>query len=59
MDAWDAARDIALNGFSGWGEFGRLAVNVDTVYRSLDVTHKSPDVVTQFKRMFALEQRAD
>ena len=57
MDAWDAARDIALNGFSSWGEFGRLAVNVDTVYRSLDTTHKSPDVVTQFKRMFALEQR--
>ena len=57
MDAWDAARDIALNGFSKWGEFGRLAVNVDTVYRSLDVSHKSPDVVTQFKRMFALEQR--
>jgi cyclase len=57
MDAWDAARDIALNGFSEWGEFGRLAVNVDTVYRSLDVGHKSPDVVTQFKRMFALEQR--
>ena len=57
MDAWDAARDIALNGFSSWGEFGRLAVNVDTVYRSLDTTHKSPDVVTQFKRMFALEKR--
>jgi glyoxylase-like metal-dependent hydrolase (beta-lactamase superfamily II) len=56
MDAWDAARDIALNGFSSWGEFGRLAVNVDTVYRSLDPAHKSPDVVTQFKRMFALEQ---
>lgn len=56
MDAWDAARDIALNGFSSWGEFGRLAVNVDTVYRSLDAAHKSPDVVTQFKRMFALEQ---
>lgn len=56
MDAWEAARDIALNGFSSWGEFGRLAVNVDTVYRSLDSAHKSPDVVTQFKRMFALEQ---
>jgi cyclase len=59
MDAWDAARDIALNGFSSWGEFGRLAVNVDTVYRSLDATHKSPDVVTQFKRMFALEQHRE
>ena len=56
MDAWDAARDISLNGFADWGEFGRLAVNVDTVYRSLDGTHKSPDVVEQFRRMFALEQ---
>lgn len=58
MDAWDAARDIALDGFSDWGEFGRLAVNVDTVYRSLDEAHKSPDVVEQFKRMFTLEQGA-
>lgn len=56
MDAWDAARDIALNGFSQWGEFGRLAVNVDTVYRSLSSTHKSPDVVEQFRRMYQLEQ---
>ena len=55
MDVWDAARDISLNGFSQWGEFGRLAVNVDAVYRSLDATYKSPDVVEQFKRMFALE----
>lgn len=56
MDAWDAARDIALNGFESWGEFGRLAVNVDTVYRSLSSTHRSPDVVEQFRRMYALEQ---
>lgn len=55
MDAWDAARDIALNGFAEWGEFGRLAVNVDTVYRSMDPGHQSPDVVEQFKRMFSLE----
>ena len=58
MDAWDAARDIALNGFAKWGEFGRLAVNVDTVYRTLSGTHKSPDVVEQFRRMYAMEQKA-
>jgi cyclase len=57
MDAWDAARDIALNGFGEWGEFGRLAVNVDTVYRTLSKAHKSPDVVEQFRRMWALEQK--
>ena len=55
MDAWDAARDIALNGFAEWGEFGRLAVNVDTVYRSLDAAHKSPDVIEQFRRMAQIE----
>lgn len=55
MDAWDAARDIALNGFAEWGEFGRLAVNVDAVYRTLDASHKSPDVVEQFRRMYAIE----
>lgn len=57
LDAWDAARDIALNGFSDWGEFGRIAVNVDTVYRSLDPQHQSPNVVEQFKRMFTLEHQ--
>ena len=57
MDAWDAARDIALNGFAEWGEFGRLAVNVDTVYRTLSGAHKSPDVVEQFRRMYAMEQK--
>lgn len=60
MDAWDAARDIAhaagFDGFSGWGEAGRISVNVDTVYRSLDPTHESPDLVEQFKRMAALER---
>jgi len=55
MDAWDAARDIALNGFGDWGEFGRISVNVDTVYRSLDPAHESPDVIEQFRRMAVLE----
>ena len=59
MDPWDAARDIALDGFAGWGEFGRMAVNVDTVYRSLDPSHRSPDVVEQFKRMFRMENPGD
>jgi cyclase len=55
MDAWDAARDIALNGFGDWGERGRISVNVDTVYRTLDPNHTSPDVVEQFRRMAALD----
>ena len=56
MDAWEAARDIALNGFGTWGEFGRIAVNVDTVYRTLDPTHQSPNIVEQFQHMAALER---
>jgi glyoxylase-like metal-dependent hydrolase (beta-lactamase superfamily II) len=55
MDAWDAARDIALGGFADWGESGRLAVNVEAVYRQLDPTHQGPDVVEQFRRMAVLE----
>ena len=61
MDAFDAARDIArLLGvderFSEWGEFGRIAVNVETVYRTLDPQHSTPDVVEQFRRMAELER---
>lgn len=60
MDAFDAARDIAAaigasERFGGLGEFGRIAVNVDAVYRELDPSHESPDVVEQFRRMAALE----
>lgn len=40
MDAWEAAR----------------CVNVDTVYRTLDPTHHSPNIVEQFQHMAALER---
>ena len=61
MDAFDAARDIGrLLGvherFHEWGEFGRIAVNVETVYRTLDPEHSTPDVVEQFRRMAELER---
>ena len=60
MDAWDASREIAKEigareEFSGWGEFGRIAVNVDTAYRSFDHSHVAPNVVEQFRRMAELE----
>ncbi|MEP1124395.1 MAG: MBL fold metallo-hydrolase [Ilumatobacter sp.] len=62
MDAFDAAREIGVlmaadERFEGLGEFGRIAVNVDTVYRSLDPAHETPDVVEQFRRMAELEAR--
>jgi glyoxylase-like metal-dependent hydrolase (beta-lactamase superfamily II) len=56
MDAWDAARDIALGAYGDWGEFGRLSVNVEAVYRTLDPAHATPDVVEQFRRMAMLER---
>ena len=59
MDAWDAARDIAAalgrTTFADWGEFGRVAVNVDAVYRGLDPAHVSPNVLEQFRRMLLIE----
>ncbi len=56
VDAFEAAREIARGTFSGLSERGRIAVNVDTVYRHLDPAHRSPDVVEQFRRMHALDQ---
>jgi glyoxylase-like metal-dependent hydrolase (beta-lactamase superfamily II) len=64
IDAFEAAKEIsALIGagklgpdFATWGEAGRIAVNVETVYRTIDPTHTSPDVVEQFRRMAALER---
>jgi glyoxylase-like metal-dependent hydrolase (beta-lactamase superfamily II) len=63
IDAWEAARDIAREvgarpDFSGWGDFGRIAVNVETVYRTRDPLHRTPDVVEQFRRMARLEASA-
>ena len=62
MDAFEAAREICADilgdpnkSFATWKEFGRISVNVDTVYRSKDANHKSPDVVEQFRRMAELE----
>jgi cyclase len=59
MDAFDAAKEIAAlvdaGAFKTWGEAGRIAVNVETVYRTLDPDHRSPDVVEQFRRMAALD----
>lgn len=60
LDAFEAARELAAamgtsTRFGELGEFGRIAVNVDTAYRSLDPAHRSADIVEQFRRMAALE----
>ena len=61
MDAFDAARDIGASigasaDFSSLGEFGRIVVNVEAVYRELDPGHETPDVVEQFRRMAEIER---
>jgi glyoxylase-like metal-dependent hydrolase (beta-lactamase superfamily II) len=60
VDAWEATREIAAEisaraDFGSLGEFGRIAVNVDTVYRHLDPAYTSLGIVEQFKRMAELE----
>jgi glyoxylase-like metal-dependent hydrolase (beta-lactamase superfamily II) len=55
MDAWDAAREIYRMTNGDLGERGRVAVNVETVYRSLDPTHTIPPVPELFRRMAELE----
>jgi cyclase len=61
IDVWDATQQIARDigaagrGFDAWGEFGRIAVNVDTSYRSRDPHLARVDVVEQFRRMAMLE----
>lgn len=58
IDAFEAARDIGreLGEYGSWGERGRIAVNVEAVYRSLEPEHRSPDVVELFRRMAELER---
>lgn len=61
IDVFEAARQIAADlrateRFGGLGEFGRIAVNVDAVYRQLDPDHQGADVIEQFRRMAAIEQ---
>ena len=55
MDAWEAAREIYRLTNGDLGERGRVAVNVETVYRSLDPTHTTPPVPELFRRMAELE----
>lgn len=58
MTAEEAARDIALGEFREWGEWGRIAVNVNTVYRTLDPTYAGMDIFEMFRRMAELESAA-
>jgi cyclase len=51
MSAEEAARDIALEGFSHWLERERIAVNVDTIYRELAGDRSKRDPLAMLARM--------
>jgi cyclase len=51
MDAGQAADDIDLSDFAGWGDAERIAVNVETVYRELDPAREEPPKPELFLRM--------
>jgi cyclase len=51
MDAQQAADDIDLSDFAGWGDAERIAVNVETVYRELDPSRPEPAKPELFMRM--------
>lgn len=51
LSAEEAARDIALGDFAAWGDSERIAVNVDTLYRSYANDDTPPDAMEIFARM--------
>jgi glyoxylase-like metal-dependent hydrolase (beta-lactamase superfamily II) len=51
MDAEQAADDIDLSDFAGWGDPERIAVNVATAYRELDPSLPEPARPELFVRM--------
>jgi len=60
MDAVTAARDIALDDYSSWGDAERIVVNVTTLYREFTGDAKPPEIPALFAEMAKLaRERAD
>jgi hypothetical protein len=57
MDAFEAAKDIALGDYAFWGDAERIAVNVDRLYREFSGDGSAPDVATLFGQMAELARR--
>jgi cyclase len=55
MTYLDAANDIDLGAFGDLGEKGRVVVNVHNIYRDLDPTMSTENVMTLFTQMAAYE----
>jgi cyclase len=54
MDAFEAARDIALGDYASWGDAERIVVNVDRLYREFSGDDSPTDVRMLFGRMAEL-----
>lgn len=63
VDAFEAAGEIARqigapgSTYAAWGEAGRIAVNVDTVYRNLDPARGATTAPDLFRQMAQMERR--
>jgi glyoxylase-like metal-dependent hydrolase (beta-lactamase superfamily II) len=51
LDAFEAAKDIALGDYAAWGDAERIVVNVDRLYREFSGDDSAPDIATLFGRM--------
>ena len=51
MDAFEAAKDIALGDYASWGDAERIVVNVDRLYREFSGDDSAPEVATLFSQM--------
>lgn len=51
MDSIEAAFDIDLGEFAGWGDAERIVVTVDTVYRDLDPARPRSEPMDLFRQM--------
>jgi len=46
-----AADELELGRFAGWGNPERLVINIDSCYRHLDPGHPAPDILALFDQM--------
>ncbi|MGE0621886.1 MAG: MBL fold metallo-hydrolase [Pseudomonadales bacterium] len=56
MSAEEAAFDIALGDYQSWGDFERIAVTVDTIYKGLNGDDSPADAAALFSLMSRLKK---
>jgi hypothetical protein len=56
LEAFEAAKDIALGDYASWGDAERIAVNVDRLYAEFSGTAPTSNVAALFGRMAELSR---